>query len=522
MTFASPDSTRANHWFDKKARAVLALVILLLAAVVRIPNLGSAPYVLDELWTAELASGRGSPHLHLPANVALKPPEFFALASAPPWWSVWTHMECTHPPLYFLLLRLWEQIWGDSDFAGRMLSVLASIAALAFFYDVVRFLNGDRVALWAAALMALAQPQIAYARQTRNYALLVLVAMIAVNALVRIERLGFTWRRWFALTASVLATLLTHYFCIGAIAAMAVYATIRLPAPARRKVLLAFIIAGILFVITWGPFMWRQRTLFSTSDETTTFLQNTAANKLELTLSRLLYLPARLFTEPVGSWIQISAVLAALYAVPFLLVRWRPDLLFWGLWLCGTVGAVAIMDIFHQTDQLQFIRYTLLAGPAVYCLVPALSAAIPRPRWVGHAIPAALALLCAATVPNAYSNAAGNPPPITAQLKEKIDSNDLLVFVGSGNTPWAGGANYLEISRYLKPIPCPIMVLHEPASGAALSRAREARNVFVFTFRESGPLFISGTRLVSVMPFSSTGADCLVWQLVPATTQPMK
>jgi uncharacterized membrane protein len=83
--------------------------------------------------------------------------------------------DATHPPLYFFLLRLWRDI-ADGDLSSRLLSVLCSLAAIAFLYDTVSKLNGPTAAMYAALLMAIAVPQIEYAQATRNYTLLLLTS----------------------------------------------------------------------------------------------------------------------------------------------------------------------------------------------------------------------------------------------------------------------------------------------------------------------------------------------------------
>src|SRR5437764_15380383 len=90
---------------------LLLASVLVLAGSVRLFQLDWRGYFVDELWTAELATGRGSAHLHIPRNIVVAtPPELVSLEGAPPWWRVWRRMECTHPPLYFVLLRLWMQL----------------------------------------------------------------------------------------------------------------------------------------------------------------------------------------------------------------------------------------------------------------------------------------------------------------------------------------------------------------------------------------------------------------------------
>lgn len=78
-----------------------------------------------------------------------------------------------HPPLYFMLLKLWLAPWGDSLVAARAFSAFASALALIPFAALARRLLGSRAGLGALALMALSPFQLWYAQETRMYALLI-------------------------------------------------------------------------------------------------------------------------------------------------------------------------------------------------------------------------------------------------------------------------------------------------------------------------------------------------------------
>ena len=488
LTSCTPDVDllRAN-----RTTILLMLLIMGIAAAVRLPHLADRGYVLDEAWTAELATGRASMHLHLPKYILLNQTDVYDLTNAPSCWHIWTGMEITHPPLYFLLLRWWEDLFGDTDWSGRMFSLIASVAAVGIFFDAVRLLSGRSTAIWASLLMALAGPMIEYGRITRNYALLLAVALAAVDALTRIEKFGLTRRRLVSLCAALLATLLTHYFCIAAVAAIGIYALVRFAGKIRRKVLIALFITGAVYLLVWGPFMWRQRALFSTSDASTLFLKNDATDPIKQTLERAIMMPARLLAPPRRSMTATSAVMAVLYLLPFLLIRRRPELLLWALWLVGTVGLVLSMDLARGTEHLLYIRYTLLAGPAVYALIPTLFAAVSKSAWVRHAIPVAAVLSCALAVSQIYHPWDTDSRQLARDVGAKANARDLIVFVGAENQCWTGASQYLVLSRYLRPLPCPIALLTQPAEGEVLSRAHTSPLDYVFSDGQNlGPKFI--------------------------------
>jgi 4-amino-4-deoxy-L-arabinose transferase-like glycosyltransferase len=438
-------------------------------------------------------------------------PDLLDLANAPPWWRVWTKIEVTQPPLYFVLLRLWVEIVGQGDATERLFSVVASMAAIALLFDVARLLNGRSTAAWACLLMALAEPQVEHARLVKNYALLLALVLAAADALVRIEKLGITRSRFAALMLTVLATLLTHYFCIGAIAALFIYAAVRLRGRPRQATLAAFFIAGSLFIVCWGPFMWQQRAMFSTTDPLVMFLHE-SENHFGNSLRRFLSLPADMLMPRQPHMLMVPMVSGILYVLPFVLCRRRPDLLLWGLWLPCTASVVLALDLMNQTAHLEYIRYTLLAGPAVFALIPAITSGLKRQKWIAIALPATAAIAAAMGMPAAYQTWIDDPRIIANYLRPQVRPNDFLVFIATGDSKWESGAKYMILSRYLRPIPCPIALLDGPANQGVLTTAKHSRRIFVCMATENFTDFLPHTKSLSGRMYIGQG---LVWVLEP-------
>jgi uncharacterized membrane protein len=499
------ESSRPNH-----SSLLICLLLVVIAAALRIPSLASRGYSLDEVWTAEIASGHGSIHLNLPHNVVLPMPEFFNLGTKAdvPWWHIWMKMECTHPPLYFLGLRFWTDVIGAGDAPERSFSILAALISVALLYDVARLSNGRSIAIWACILFALAQPQIQYARETRNYTWLIACALLAADALVRIEKFGPTRRRLAALMIGVLATLLTHYFGIGMLVGLGLYAFSCTRGRTRQQVLAAFALAILVFAICWGPFMWQQRALASTSDQSTNFLLDKPGNHLRWTFYRLTVLPGVLLAEPRGAALYICYLGAALYVLPLIALRRRPDLLIWIFWMLGVIGVIAALDFSRDTHHLGLIRYTLLAGPAVYVLIPAIVSQLSP--WLRHAIPAVAGAYCLWALPHAYQSAVADPKVIAAQVQSTAQPQDLLLFISTGKNEWWAGGQCMVFSRYLQLPKCPVALLNAPAGAEVTARALAAHRVFGFTVAENPADFVDGIFPQTMVKFPGQGK---VWIL---------
>jgi uncharacterized membrane protein len=428
------------------------LLILLLASALRLYGLSDHDYWLDEFWTAELSTGRGSAHLTIPTNTIIDPPPLTTtLASAPRPTKVWTTMQdATHPPLYFFLLRLWRNLAGPGDTPSRLLSVLSSLAAIAFLYDISSRLHGRTVAIWSALLMAIAIPQIEYAQATRNYAFLLMTSLAACSALIRIEQIGprISYLIW--LTLALLATALTHYFSIGALLALLAYSLIRLRGRTLYKTLAAFAAAAVLFLILWGPQLLAHLHNFSSPERTTEFLYDAPSGHLTRVLLNLASLPiTHLINLPSPSiiWPILGLALFILILSP---IARRRDLLFWWLYLASSIGLILLLDLTRGTQQLLFTRYTLIASPAFFALL----AAVPA-RWgkfLPHAIPAALALLCLIYLPRLYTQNQNRPDfQDLARLLDQSGPRDLLIFAAPSKGTAAPAQLYLGYSHYSNP-----------------------------------------------------------------------
>ncbi|MCZ7573251.1 MAG: glycosyltransferase family 39 protein [Ardenticatenaceae bacterium] len=156
--------------------------------MLRLSQLGLQPLWWDEGYSAYLATER-------PAHTV-------ALTSVD-----------IHPPLYYLLLHAWFALLGAGVTSARLLSVVLGVAAVPLFWAVARRLVGRRAAWVATALFAVAPLHIYYSQEVRMYALLTLLALLAVWAVL-------TERRWLAALA-LLAALFTHYYAAFLLLALA-------------------------------------------------------------------------------------------------------------------------------------------------------------------------------------------------------------------------------------------------------------------------------------------------------------
>lgn len=96
-----------------------------------------------------------------------------------------------HPPLYYLVLKAWIIIFGTSEIAVRILSVLFGVATIFVVYLIGKKLFGFKVGMATAAFLATAPLHIYYSQEARMYSLETLLAVSIVWFLVNEKWIGF-------------------------------------------------------------------------------------------------------------------------------------------------------------------------------------------------------------------------------------------------------------------------------------------------------------------------------------------
>ena len=147
----------------KRWTAIILTGILIAGAALRWWNIGDKSYWYDEFCSLETSAGHNQEQFDIPQNVILShPPDLLSLQAARPAWKIWFHMsEEFHPPLYSILLRIWRDLFGSTEAATRSLSALAGILGILGIFDIGQLAHGTTAGLWAAAVFAVAGPQVA-------------------------------------------------------------------------------------------------------------------------------------------------------------------------------------------------------------------------------------------------------------------------------------------------------------------------------------------------------------------------
>ncbi len=187
-----------------------------------------------------------------------------------------------HPPLYYLALRGWRELVGETEFGLRSLSALAGVLAVAVTIALARSLSPRRaVPVVVAGLLAAVSPALVYyGQEARMYAMLALLAVASTWA-------WFNWLRaatggegrsaqgrWGWLVAYALlivAGLYTHYFFPSVLLAQSVLMGLVMIWPSLLRPGLGrsgwirtvaqwggAVLAALLLYAPWLPIFFRQ------------------------------------------------------------------------------------------------------------------------------------------------------------------------------------------------------------------------------------------------------------------------
>lgn len=129
-----------------------------------------------------------------------------------------------HPPLYYILLRLWHYVFGTNLVSLRSFSILFGVLTIWAGYLFVKELFGDKkTALFASLLLALNPFQIQYSLEARMYTLGTFLVLLVSYVLVKALKNNQTkYWAWYAIL--VAASLYTHYYLVFSVLAQSLYA----------------------------------------------------------------------------------------------------------------------------------------------------------------------------------------------------------------------------------------------------------------------------------------------------------
>ncbi len=354
-------------------------IILGLALILRLWNLGRESLWFDEIYTAELAQ---------------RPVSEIALRLLR--WGV-------DPPLHYY--AVWAALRGlgalGVEIAARLPSVMAGTLAVAALYMTARHLwsrpAGTAIGLIAAGAFALAPFQVEYAQEARAYAFVVLWTSVAVCGLMwttndlgpGLHARGWRHPGWIIWLLGATLALYTHYIAVLAVSGLALFgvlSTLGLQRQRPPRVLLGsliWLVGPFLLFIPWLAQAEQQfAQMAGRSSASTGWLEPRM-----LSVALVEHMSYVLGAGAASPWRKVISLLAMLGCVAMVVRReWR---VLWltVLWFLPSVAFLLAMPVRPFPDRYLIIWapiFLLLAARGTYALAELVVAFVRRPAYRTH------------------------------------------------------------------------------------------------------------------------------------------
>jgi uncharacterized membrane protein len=204
---------------NDKIVLVSLFLIILLGSFLRIQNILHKEFWYDEAFTALMIDNNFVDILHL------------------------SKLD-VHPPLYYLLLKVWSSVAGTSEFALRLPSVLFGLLLIPLAYMLaVHVTENKKAGLFSALIISVNPFLIIYSRETRSYSFLTFLTILILIFVFRVLK---NKKNFDAVVLSLLLPMmfLTHYITIFGIP---VFIAILLLNKKGVKILLPLIVTVIFW-----------------------------------------------------------------------------------------------------------------------------------------------------------------------------------------------------------------------------------------------------------------------------------
>ncbi len=158
------------------------------------------------------------------------------------------------PPLYYVMLHFWMELFGRSEPATHSLSMAGALAGIPVSWWCGGKLFGRWVARGAAALVATCAYIGYYSTETRMYSWLALGSVLAVTCFV-LAYGGAGRRYWVAAAAAMTAVLYIHYYGLYLLGALALVGTAAAMVAGSVERLRATVMYGLACAAAFAPWV---------------------------------------------------------------------------------------------------------------------------------------------------------------------------------------------------------------------------------------------------------------------------
>jgi len=240
----------------------LVITVLVLALFFRLTNLGQKVYWKDEVYTSLWIGGHSRAEViqQTSDSPITNVEELQKFQQIYPGRGVTDTVQrlatedAQHPPLYYIMTRLWVEWFGLSPEVTRSVSALVSLLSFPLVYWLCLELFGSAlVGAVSVILIAVSPLHVLYAQEAREYSLWTVTTLFSNIALLRAMRKKTT-QSWGVYAVSISLNLYSFLFALLVMFSQGLYVFL-VERFRLSKVLLSYLAASLVGVITFLPWI---------------------------------------------------------------------------------------------------------------------------------------------------------------------------------------------------------------------------------------------------------------------------
>ena len=251
-----------RNWVASDRIRFFCIIVLALGIFFRFANLDAKVFWGDETYSASRIAGYSKEeiieNIYTGTPIAVSEVQKYQYVNSEK--GLWDTLKVIaseaphHPPLYYVLARFWQQLFGSSIAIQRSLSALLGTIGFLGIYGLCRELfSSPRVGWIAIALFAVSPIHILYAQEVREYSLWTTAIVFTGAALLRATRRK-TFASWAWYAISLTLSLYAHLFS-GTIAVGHFFYILAVFGWRKGKVFLAYFLASISALLFFSPWL---------------------------------------------------------------------------------------------------------------------------------------------------------------------------------------------------------------------------------------------------------------------------
>ncbi len=267
--------------------------------------------------------------------------------------------EPQHTPLYFIMVRLWVQLFGNSVAVTRSLSAVISLLVFPCLYWLCRELFESPLTGWiAVALIAVSPFHVVYAQEAREYSLWTMTIVLSSAALLWAMRLK-TKLSWGVYAATVALGLYSYLFSIFVAIGHGIYVVIS-EKFRWTKTVTAYLIASLVGFIAFSPWLVVVATNWYAAAKTTHVLVSPTVSRLSLFRTLAHHIRNSFLDLGMGFYLTPFILVLVGYSLYFLCRKASKNIRLFILTLMGVTAVVLILpDFLSGTEKLLVGRYII-------------------------------------------------------------------------------------------------------------------------------------------------------------------